>query len=229
MDHPFSVATIFICTALTTGVVAVALTYSSAQKGQERATGWWCCALWAATIGLTLLSLRSVLPVWFATGVGNALVMLAYGLARKGYGIFRNVAISPLTIGGGAAVWLAVFFGVEQVRDNFNARLILSSVIIFTYSALIAGDAWRGWKEEKLPSFLALLVLFSTHAVMHFLRASLAFAFPAEATVANLTSIWLSVIALENYIHAIGISFFFFALTKERAERELTDLFDGRR
>lgn len=220
MDQPFSLATIYICTAITTGVVAVALTYSSFLKGQERATAWWCCAMWAVTVGLTLLSLRSVLPVWLATGIGNMLVMLAYGLARKGYGIFRNVAISPLTVWGGAILWALAYFGVEPIRSDFNARVILSSSIIFTYSVLIAADAWRGWKEDRLPSFLALLVLFGTHALMHFIRASLTFAFPAGETMASASPAWLSIIALESFIHAIGISFFFFALSKERAERK---------
>jgi diguanylate cyclase (GGDEF)-like protein len=35
-----------------------------------------------------------------------------------------------------------------------------------------------------------------------------------------LVRLWLAAISLENFVHAIGISFFFFALTKERAERK---------
>jgi diguanylate cyclase (GGDEF)-like protein len=151
--------------------------------------------------------------------MGNTLVLLAYGLAWKGCAVFRNVHAPNFILCGGALAWLLLYFGVESVREDFNHRVMLASGAIFTYSALMAMDAWRGWKEDRLPSFIALLVLFSTHALMHCIRAGLAFASPAAEEAAAAASPWVSVLALENYIHATGIAFFFFALTKERAER----------
>lgn len=219
MSQLFSLATLFVCTAITTGVVAVALTYSCLAPGRERATVWWCLAMWCVTAGLVLLSVRTVLPWWLGIGAGNTLVLLAYGLAWKGCAVFRNVQASNFVLCGGALAWLFLYFGLESIRDDFNNRVIVASGAIFTYSALMAMEAWRGWKEDRLPSFIALLVLFATHALMHFIRAGLAFASPAAEEATAAASLWVSVLALENYIHAIGIAFFFFALTKERAER----------
>jgi diguanylate cyclase (GGDEF)-like protein len=215
----FSLATLFICTAITTGVVAVALTYSSLVPGREKATVWWCAAMWCVTVGLTLLALRAVLPWWLGIGAGNALVLLAYGLAWKGCTVFRGVELPAFMICAGSAVWIVLYFGVESIRNDFNSRIVLSSGAIFTYSSLMAVDAWWGWKEDRLPSFVALMVLFSTHALMHFFRAGVMLAMPAANEMAAGGSTWVSVLALENYVHAIGISFFFFALTKERVER----------
>lgn len=219
MDQPFSIATLFICTAITTGVVAVALTYTCLLRVQERAAVWWCWAMWVVTAGLALLALRGVLPLWLGIGVANTLVLLAYGLARKGYGVFREIPNSAIPFWGGAVVWAVLYFGIESVRNDFNLRIVLTSALIFAYSALITMDAWQGWKHDRLPSFIALMVLFATHGLMHFLRAALAIAFPVQESAVAGGSVWFSAIALENFVHAIGISFFFFALSKERAER----------
>ena len=219
MTELFDAATLFICTAITTGVVAVALTYSSFLPGREKATVWWCWAMWSVTLGLVLLALRAILPAWLALGVGNTLALLGYGLAYKGYGVFRNVKTLPFAAWIGPALWLALYFGVEPIRDDISNRVILAACIISAYSALTAVEVWQGWKEDRLPSFVALLALFTTHAMMHFGRAVLVFVYTQDKTN-PLIAFWLAAISLENFVHAIGISFFFFALTKERAERK---------
>lgn len=219
MTELFDAATLLICTAITTGVVAAALTYSALLPGREKATVWWCWAMWIITLGLILLSLRAVLPAWLALGIGNGLALLGYGLAYKGYRIFRNVGTLPFIAWIGAALWVLLYFGVESIRTDVSSRVIVAASVIASYSALTGLEVWRGWKEDRLPSFVALLVLFSTHALMHFVRGVLVFIF-SQDTSNPLIAFWLAAIALENFVHAIGISFFFFALTKERAERK---------
>ena len=219
MTELFDAATLFICTAITTGVVAVALTYSCLLPGREKATVWWCWAMWSVTLGLVLLSVRAVLPAWLALGVGNALAMLGYGLAYKGYRVFRNVGTPPFVAWIGMALWLALYFGLESFRASVDLRVIAAASVIATYSTLTALEVWRGWQEDQLPSFVALIALFSTHAMMHFGRAALVLVYTQDKSNPLIT-FWLAAISLENFIHAMGISFFFFALTKERAERK---------
>lgn len=219
MSQLFDLATLFLCTAITTGVVAVALSYASLVAGREKATLWWCSAMWCVTVGLTLLAIRSVLPWWLGIGMGNAIVLLAYGLAWQGCAVFRGAKVPVFMICAGAVAWLVLYFGVDGIRNDLNSRIVLASGAIAVYSALTALEAWRGWKEDRLPSYVALMVLLSTHAVMHFVRTVLVLVFPPVDMSGGGGSFWLSVLALENYIHAIGISFFFFALTKERVQR----------
>lgn len=219
MTELFDAATLFICTAITTGVVAVALTYSSLLSGRERATVWWSWAMWTITLGLVLLSLRAILPAWLAIGIGNALALLGYGLAYKGYRVFRNAATPPFTAWFGMALWLALYFGVESFRDSVDNRVIVAGSVIATYSALTAFEVWRGWKDDHLPSFVALIALFSTHSMMHYGRVLLVIVYTQDKSN-PLIAFWLAAISLENFVHAMGISFFFFALTKERAERK---------
>lgn len=218
MPEVLSISTIFICTAITTGVVALALTYASMLEGRDQATVWWCWGLWVASAGMLLLALRGQLPFLASVGLGNALVFVGYGLARKGYGIFRDVKTSSVTLWAGAAVWLAVCVALPDIRDNFSHRVAFSSSIIMIYSVLLAVDGWQGWKRDRLPSFVALVVLFSTHGLMHCVRGSLAILYPVK-DIAHGNSSWLAAIGLESFVHAIGISFLFFALSKERAER----------
>lgn len=219
MTELFDAATLFICTAITTGVVAVALTYSSLLSGREKATVWWCWAMWSVTLGLVLLSLRAVLPAWLAVGIGNGLALLGYGLAYKGYRVFRNAATPQFLAWIGVALWLALYFGVESFRDSVDNRVVLAGTVIAIYSALTALEVWRGWQDDQLPSFVALLALFSTHSMMHFGRVVLVLIYTQDKSN-PLIAFWLAAISLENFVHAMGISFFFFALTKERAERK---------
>lgn len=219
MNEIFNIATIFVCTAITTGVVALALTYACLMESREKATVWWCWGMWTATVGLAIVAVRGSLPWWLGIGVGNALIFLGYGIVRKGYATFRDVEISSFTLWGGVSVWFALYFGIDAIRSDFNHRIILASVIILAYSSLIAADAWRGWRQDHLPSFLALTVLFATHAFMYLIRIAMTLAYPAKESFGTGGSVWLSLMALESYIHAIGISFLFFALYKERAER----------
>ena len=219
MNDLFDAVTLFLCTAITTGVVAVALTYSSFLKGREKATISWCWCMWMITVGLVLLALRGALPAWLAVGLGNALVLLGYGFAYRGCAIFRQVQRSPLLALLGVSVWLVAYFGFPAFHDDIGARIALASATIAFYSGLSAAEVWWGWREDRLPSYLSLFVLFFTHAAMHAIRSVLSFAFPDQEP-GTLVSYGLTAISVENFIHAIGIAFFFFAVIKERVERK---------
>jgi diguanylate cyclase (GGDEF)-like protein len=219
MSEIFDALTIYFCTGVTTGVVAVALTYSSVMRGHEKATAWWCAGMWCLTAGLLLMATRAVLPSELAIGIGNALVLLGYGLAYLGCCVFRKSTISPIVGVVGAVIWLTLYFSSPAFQNDMALRVVIASSVIVVYSALSAVEVWRGWKSDRLPSFLSLLVLFITHSVVHVMRAGLNAFFPTahENTV---VSYGLIAIGVENFIHAIGICFFFFAVIKERAERK---------
>ncbi|MGV3552505.1 GGDEF domain-containing protein [Rhizobium sp.] len=218
MDGIFSIATIMLCTGVTTCVVAIALTYASLSPGAEKSTMWWCAAMWAGTIGLMLLAFRAVIPAWASIGVANSLVLMGYGFVRQGIAAFRNASAGKTSIWLGAAIWMAAFFYAPDFARDFNGRIILSSVMIATYAAIISVDIWKGWKEEKLPSYLPLFILFVTHGLVYALRAALAYTFPMGAGFDSLPSTWLAVMTMEVFVHVIGLSFTIFALSKERAE-----------
>ena len=208
-----------ICTAITTFVVGLALTYSTVVGRREKATLWWCMAMWSATAGLVLLAFRGIGPWWLAIGLGNALTLVAYGLAWKGFTVFLGRASGLVPVWGGAALWCLLYFGLPDLRADYSARVILASVMIIAYCVLICLNAWRGWTSEGLPGFLALLVLFATHGLVYVARAALTIAFPVDERYGTGSALWLSMITLEVFVHVIGISFVFFALSKERAEQ----------
>lgn len=218
MDGIFSIATIMLCTGVTTGVVAIALTYTSFTASAEKATVWWCCAMWAGTIGLGLLAFRAALPAWAAIGLANSIILMGYGFVRQGIASFRGVRVGKTSIWLGALIWMAAFFYAPDFARNFNGRIILSSIMIATYAAIISIDVWKGWKEERLPSYLPLFVLFVTHGMVYALRAVLAFTMPMVDGFDALPSTWLAVLTMEVFVHVIGLSFTIFALSKERAE-----------
>jgi diguanylate cyclase (GGDEF)-like protein len=220
MNSILSITTIMVCTSITTTIVAIALTCVLLfTDNREKATAWWCASMWSATICGALLASRTVSPQWFGVGLGNAFGTLAFGMIWAGFTAFAGRIPSRLFIVAGSLAWLGCFYGIEMFREDINLRFILVSVINCVYGLLVVKGAWRGWKDERLPSFLATSVFFSLHSVAYGARIPLAIFAPAIERGGVIYAPWISIVAIEAYTLTIFSAFIFTSLIKERAER----------
>lgn len=220
MNSILSIPTIMICTAITTLIVAAALTYVWLfENNREKATRWWCMSMWAATFATGILSTRTVAPAWFSIGLGNLGVSLAFGLVSVGFAEFAGRRTPSWLPFLGAVIWVLGYYGIEGIRAEINNRIILSSIVWATYGVLIVRYAWLGWQQERLPSFMATLVMYSLHALAYAMRVPAALIFPASESGGQVHAVWFGVMAIEGYALTIFSTFIFIALIKERAER----------
>jgi diguanylate cyclase (GGDEF)-like protein len=220
MNSILSITTIMICTAITTTVVAIALTFVLMfSDNREKATAWWCASMWTATLACALLATRTIAPPWLSIGLGNGIATFAFGLAWAGFAAFAGRAPSRRFIVLGALVWAGCYYGFPVFRYDINLRIVLVSVIDCVYGILIVRSAWLGWKREHLPSFLATSIFFTLHSIAYAARIPLALMYPAVESEGLIQAPWFSIVAIEGYTLTIFCAFMFMSLIKERAER----------
>jgi diguanylate cyclase (GGDEF)-like protein len=214
-----SIPTVFICTSITTVIVALALSYLWATDGREKAIGWWCASMWAATIGTAMLATRTALPPWFSIGLGNPITVLAFGFSWAGFVAFSGERPSRFLAFAAAAAWLLLYFGVDAFRGEVNSRIIFISVVFATYGLLVVRCAWRGWCSERLPSYVATMIFFGLHSLVYLVRIPVTLVSPATEVRGMISAPWLASFVLEGFTLTIFSTFVFMALVKERAER----------
>lgn len=219
MASVLNIGTIMICTSLMTLVVAMALTFIWFFEKRDTAIGWWCLSMWMATVATFALALRGISPWWIGIGLGNALLMVTYGMIWAGFVSFRGSKVSIPFIFAGALFWIACIYGFESIRSDVNNRVIVSSISIPFYCLLVVRETWKTWKKERLPSLMAAGFFYASHGLFYLIRVPLTIAYPVGEIVPGQTSTWFAVITLEAFVHGMFSSFVFVALVRERAER----------
>lgn len=219
MNVAISLPTILICTALSTLIIALALSYVWLTDRREAAIGWWCVTTWAVTIGCILSSTRLTMPAWFSIGIGNSITTLGMGMAWAGFLAFAGGKPSRLLASLGSALWLTAYFGFEAFRTDINSRIILLSVVYAIYGTMVVRIAIDGWRQERLPSYVATAIFFGLHSLMFASRVVATVIWPASEMDGQIISPWISAFALEGFTLTVFSGFVFMSLVKERAQR----------
>src|SRR5215510_14508204 len=92
------VGTLSVVTVFVTALLGALLVFAGLQNRSIRAPMWWGAAYTTGAIGLGLATSRGSLPDFVAIDLGNALVLLGYGLILAGARIFDGRRPQPLTI-----------------------------------------------------------------------------------------------------------------------------------
>ncbi|KQT61624.1 dethiobiotin synthetase [Methylobacterium sp. Leaf456] len=212
------VPTLFLTTVAVTFMVGVLFLLSWSQTRRERALAIWGIAHLVGSGASCLLGLRGAIPDWVSIGLGNAVMIGAYGLIWSGVRAFegRRTYLGWAVAGG--LVWIAACL-VPAFYASVAARIILASTTAGLYCALGAWTIWQG-RSEPLISRYPALVLLGTYAAVYWVRIPLAMLFPPPTLAPLSDSPWLAVLCFVGTLYSVAIAFVLMALTKERAERE---------
>jgi diguanylate cyclase (GGDEF)-like protein len=104
------------------------------------------------------------------------------------------------------------------VAQSTAVRIVLSSVIVATYTFLSATELWRERRKTVLRRWPAVFVPI-LHGTVFLLPIPLASLLPAERGIVSLASSWIAVFALESMLYAVGTAFIVLVLAKERTLR----------
>lgn len=115
----------------------------------------WGVAYALATISMILVGLRGYIPALWSIVIGNAMLLLAFGLIWLGYRRFigkvagRDRLIALL----GALVWLA--FACDQASfADINLRTRVISAMQILYLLVLAVELVRQYRREPLPALI---------------------------------------------------------------------------
>ncbi len=186
------VPTLFLMTVAVTFVVGVLYLLSWSQTRRERALAIWGIAHLAGSGASCMLGLRGAIPDPLSIGLGNAVIIGAYGLIWSGVRAFEGRAPLVRWALAGSAVWIAACL-VPAFYASLPARIMLASATAGLYCALGAWTVWQG-RAEPLVSRYPTLVLLGTYAGIYWIRIPLAAMVPPPNFSPGSDSPWFAVL-----------------------------------
>jgi diguanylate cyclase (GGDEF)-like protein len=220
LNPVLSVPTVMICVAITVLIVAVALTLVWIHDHREKAVLWWAVGMWSAVAGASLIGTRTMLPHWLSVGIGVTLMTLAFSLVAAGFAVFTGERARTAVLVAGPIAWLASYAFIPGFAETVAYRALAMTIILGCYCLMIINAAWKGWKAEQLPTFLATVMIYAVHCCFYVVRTAFAILIPATEHNGEIHATWVAAIAIEAFTMSIFSTFVFLALIKERAERK---------
>jgi hypothetical protein len=117
-----------------------------------RALAWWGAAYLLGGFSVAFWSVESLVSPPLPFGAANALLFLACGMIWSGARIFHGRTVLWSAMIGGPVIWLLTC-SIPEVVQSTGARIVLSSLIVSTYTFLTASELW----SEPSPISLAAM------------------------------------------------------------------------
>ncbi len=208
--------TLFLITVVVTFMVGVLFLLSWGQARNTRALAIWGVAHLSGAGASALLCLRNTIPDFLSIGLGNAVMLAAYGLIWSGVRAFEGRRPLHLAALSGGLLW-GIACLVPAFYGSLPARIMLASSIAGLFCALCAAEIWRG-RREPLASRWSAIVLMAAYGLLYWVRVPLALLAPLPPATRSQDSPWLAILCFAGVLFTVAIAFVFMAMTKERAE-----------
>ena len=224
------VQTLSVVTVFVTALLGALLVFAGLQNRSIRAPMWWGAAHIVNAAGLGLLTSASAATNFLTLGIGNALVLLGYGLAWSGTRIFGGRDVHPLMIVLAPAIWiglcqLPIFANAE------NLQIVAVSTMMSALALLTAEEFWRGRDEPLMSRWPCVIVLLAYAAVL-LARVPAELLSPSLTTGSLLRGLSFALVAFGTLLFTVVMAFLQLNMTKERTElkhkiNSLVDLLSG--
>src|SRR5262249_46851004 len=150
------VTTLFIIATAITALLGLFLLSAWAQE-RIRALAWWGTAYLIGGFSVAIWSVESMISPPLPPGTANALLFIACGMIWSAARLFHG---RPLLWGAmctGAIVWLTACM-LPDFAQWAMARIVISSLIVSTYTFLTAAELWRERRKTLLRRWPAIFV-----------------------------------------------------------------------
>ncbi len=118
------VGTLSVVTVFVTALLGVLLVFAGLQNRSIRAPMWWGAAQIVGATGLALVTSHGTVPDFVSVDIGNALVLLAYGMIWAGARMFDGRKVSPLVVVFAPILWLLVC-RLPAFAEDINLRVVV--------------------------------------------------------------------------------------------------------
>jgi len=211
------VNTLFMVTVYVEAILGLLLLFAWAQNTQIQAVCWWGFAHLIRAASVVLFGMYGTAPDLITIDLANALLFTAFAVTWTGARVFDGRPVEPVYLVTGAVLWLLVC-RLPILATNIDARALIASGIITSYTWLTAYEFWRGRSEQLVSRWPAIFMLFA-HGALFLLRTPLVAVLPWSPTDSNMFgSVWLTVLSFEALLFTISIAFILLAMAKERTE-----------
>lgn len=208
--------TLFQVTIYVEAILGLLLLFVWAQNTAIRAVAWWGFAHLLRAASVMLFGMYGSVPDLISIDLANAFLFTAFALTWTGARIFDGRPAEPVYLVTGAVLWLLVC-RLPILETAIDARVLVCSGIVTTYTWLTAYEFWRGRDEQLVSRWPAIFMLFA-HGALFLLRTPLLAVLPWSPTNQVFGSVWLTVLSFEALLFTISIAFIMLAMAKERTE-----------
>ncbi|MFY9895398.1 MAG: GGDEF domain-containing protein [Xanthobacteraceae bacterium] len=186
---------------------------------QERipALGWWGAAY--------LLGAFSGVIWWFGdltgpappAGIANILLFVTVGMIWSAARLFHRRRVRWGLMFLGAAVWL-VAWTFPAFAHSAASRIFVSSLIVASYTFLIAVELWRERRKSLIRRWPALFVPM-LHGAVFLFPVALATLSQDDNVLRGVARGWIAVFFIEIVLYVVGAAFIVLILAKDRTVR----------
>jgi len=210
------VNTLFMVTIYVEAILGLLLLFAWAQNTAIHAVAWWGFAHLIRAASIVLFGMYGSAPDLITIDLANALLFTAFAVTWTGARVFDGRPIEPVYLVTGAVLWLLVC-RLPLLSEAVDARTMIASGIITSYTWLTAYEFWRGRSEPLVSRWPAIFMLFA-HGSLFLLRTPLVTLLPWAPSNHVLGSVWLTVLSFEALLFTISVAFILLAMAKERTE-----------
>jgi diguanylate cyclase (GGDEF)-like protein len=200
------IGTLFVIATCVAALLGLFLLFAWVQD-RIPALAWWGTAYLIGGFSGALWRLGNLVPV--PPSIANVLLFIAVGMIWSAARLFhgREVQWGAMCFGG--VVWLGACT-IPAFAHAPAGRIILSSMIVATYTFLAAAELWRERRKSVIRRWPALFVPMLHGAIFLFPVAL------ASLGVQNLATGWVAVFAIEVVLYVVGAAFIVLVLAKDR-------------
>jgi diguanylate cyclase (GGDEF)-like protein len=210
------VNTLFMVTIYVEAILGLLLLFAWVQNTSIRAVAWWGFAHLLRAASVMLFGMYGNVPDLISIDLANALLFTAFAVTWTGARVFDGRPAEPVYMVTGAVLWLLIC-RLPVLAEAVDARVLIASGIITTYTWLTAFEFWRGRDEPLVSRWPAIFMLFA-HGALFLLRTPLVAVLPWSIANHVYGSVWLTVLSFEALLFTISIAFILLAMAKERTE-----------
>jgi diguanylate cyclase (GGDEF)-like protein len=205
------IGTLFVIATCVTSLLGVFLLFAWMQD-RIAALAWWGVAYLIGGISGAVWRLGDLISPPLPANTADVLVFVAIGMIWSAARLFHGRPVLWGAMFFGAITWMAA--GLWPAFEHAaGSRVMLSFVIVATYTFLIAAELWHERRKSLIRRWPALFVPMLHGAI---------FLFPvvlASLGVNNLATGWAAVFAIEVVLYVVGAAFIVLVLAKDRTVR----------
>ncbi|MCX8133155.1 MAG: response regulator [Roseococcus sp.] len=211
------VPTLLLTASATVALLGVLFLVVARAGRSASALTWFGLAYLLAAVAILLIGARGALPGRLSIDIGNALLLLGYGLILAGAAVFTGRRIPRWVVPAGPLLWLAAC-QAPAFYASLDARVALATALLAGY-CLAAAVVLARRGEPVLSTRWIAVALLGLHGASYAVRLPLTWITSIAAGPEGLPSgTWFAFLSLEALLHFVGLAFAFLAMERERAE-----------
>jgi diguanylate cyclase (GGDEF)-like protein len=210
------IGTLFVIATCVTSLLGVFLLFAYLQD-RIAALAWWGAAYLVGSSSGAIWRLGDQISPPVPQSTANILLFVAVGMIWSAARLFHGRRISWPGMFCGAGAWLAAC-SVPDIANSPGYRVIVSSLIVATYTFMIAVELWRERRKPLIRRWPAIFVPMLHGAIFLFPMALASLSLDLDGS-RNPATGWAAVFAIEVVLYVVGAAFIVLVLAKDRAVR----------